>query len=122
MPLIFDDDEDDAPIVSNIRWIKSPDGGWSDANQQQTDKEIWDWQESMYISSCYLYYKRDKPVLDDKDFDPLWKMLQRNFHKLSPEFQARFNKDTLNTGFDTEYTDDEIKAALEWAERVKNES
>ena len=85
-----------------------------------TEEAIWRWQEEMFIYSCYLYDKEDRPILSDEIFDQHCKMLSKRYDKLSEEFKSRVPKEQLDasTALGLTYTDSDIAGANAWYDRV----
>ena len=52
-----------------MTWIRTANNGYSDTSQVVPWKEMLEWQETMYMYSCYLYYELDNPKLSDDSFD-----------------------------------------------------
>lgn len=51
-----------------------------------------------FMTSSYLYYKKDKAVLTDEDFDLLCKRLLENWNKAKHPHKRRIKKNDLEAG------------------------
>jgi NAD-dependent DNA ligase len=51
-----------------------------------------------FMSSSYLYYKKDKQVLSDEDFDRLCKRLLENWDKAKHPHKRRIKRKDLEAG------------------------
>lgn len=69
-----------------------------------------------YLMSSYLYYKEDRQVLTDEDFDRLAKRLLDNWDKVEHMHKHRISKEDLQagTGYAIQYTQRIINAAKNW--------
>ena len=69
-----------------------------------------------YLMSSYLYYKEDRQVLTDEDFDRLAKRLPDNWDKVEHMHKHRISKEDLQagTGYAIQYTQRIINAAKNW--------
>jgi NAD-dependent DNA ligase len=100
-----------------MTWIKTENGGYSDTCQAVSWQKMLEWQETMYLYSCYLYYELDNPKLSDGAFDYIVTLLERNYNDLSDRIKAVAPKGTLKTEahhIAHILTDDEKKEALVW--------
>ena len=69
-----------------------------------------------YLVSSYLYYKEDRQVLTDEDFDKLAKRLLDNWDKVEHMHKHLISKEDLQagTGYAIQYTQRIINAAKNW--------
>jgi len=69
-----------------------------------------------YLMSSYLYYKEDKQVLTDEDFDRLAKRLLDNWDSVEHMHKHLISKEDLQagTGYAIQYTQRIINAAKSW--------
>lgn len=69
-----------------------------------------------YIMSSYLYYVKDKQVLDDTDYDALCKRLLENWDDVKHPHKRRIRKGWLvaGTGYTMRYTNMMKSAAEQW--------
>lgn len=69
-----------------------------------------------YLMSSYLYYKEDRQVLTDEDFDRLAKRLLDNWDKVEHMHKHLISKEDLQagTGYAIQYTQRIINAAKNW--------
>jgi len=69
-----------------------------------------------YLMSSYLYYKEDRQVLTDEDFDRLAKRLLDNWDKVEHMHKHLITKEDLQagTGYAIQYTQRIINAAKSW--------
>ena len=69
-----------------------------------------------YLMSSYLYYKEDRQVLTDEDFDKLAKRLLDNWDKVEHMHKHLISKEDLQagTGYAIQYTQRIINAAKNW--------
>ena len=69
-----------------------------------------------YLMSSYLYYKEDRQVLTDEDFDRLAKRLLDNWDKVEHMHKHLISKEDLQagTGYAIKYTQRIINAAKNW--------
>ena len=71
-----------------------------------------------YLMSSYLYYKKDKQVLTDDEFDTLCKRLLDEWDSIEHMHKHLITKEDLQagTGYAIEYTNMIIGAAERWYE------
>ena len=69
-----------------------------------------------YLMSSYLYYKKDKQVLTDDEFDTLCKRLLDEWDSIEHMHKHLITKEDLQagTGYAIEYTNMIIGAAERW--------
>jgi len=69
-----------------------------------------------YLMSSYLYYKEDRQVLTDGDFDRLAKRLLDNWDSVDHMHKHLISKEDLQagTGYAIKYTQRIINAAKNW--------
>lgn len=69
-----------------------------------------------YLMSSYLYYKEDRQVLTDEDFDRLAKRLLDNWDSVDHMHKHLISKEDLQagTGYAIQYTQRIINAAKSW--------
>ncbi len=69
-----------------------------------------------YLMSSYLYYKEDRQVLTDEDFDRLAKRLLDNWDSVEHMHKHLISKEDLQagTGYAIQYTQRIINAAKNW--------
>ncbi len=69
-----------------------------------------------YLMSSYLYYKEDRQVLTDEDFDRLAKRLLDNWDNVEHMHKHLISKEDLQagTGYAIQYTQRIINAAKNW--------
>ena len=69
-----------------------------------------------YLMSSYLYYKEDRQVLTDEDFDRLAKRLLDNWDSVEHMHKHLISKEDLQagTGYAIQYTQRIINAAKSW--------
>jgi NAD-dependent DNA ligase len=69
-----------------------------------------------YLMSSYLYYKEDRQVLTDEDFDRLAKRLLDNWDSVDHMHKHLISKEDLQagTGYAIQYTQRIINAAKNW--------
>jgi NAD-dependent DNA ligase len=69
-----------------------------------------------YLMSSYLYYKEDKQVLTDEDFDKLAKRLLDNWDSVEHIHKHLISKEDLQagTGYAIQYSQRVINAAKNW--------
>ena len=69
-----------------------------------------------YLMSCCLYYKEDKQVLTDEDFDQLAKRLLDNWDSVEHMHKHLISKEDLQagTGYAIKYSQRIINAAKNW--------
>ncbi len=69
-----------------------------------------------YLMSSYLYYKEDRQVLTDEDFDRLAKRLLDNWDSVEHMHKHLISKEDLQagTGYAIKYTQRIINAAKNW--------
>ena len=69
-----------------------------------------------YLMSCYLYYKEDRQVLTDEDFDQLAKRLLDNWDSVEHMHKHLISKEDLQagTGYAIKYSQRIINAAKNW--------
>ena len=69
-----------------------------------------------YLMSSYLYYKEDRQVLTDEDFDRLAKRLLDNWDSVDHMHKHLISKEDLQagTGYAIKYTQRIINAAKNW--------
>ena len=69
-----------------------------------------------YLMSSYLYYKEDRRVLTDEDFDRLAKRLLDNWDSVEHMHKHLISKEDLQagTGYAIKYTQRIINAAKNW--------
>tara|TARA_R100001460_G_scaffold25725_5_gene51838 strand:+ start:2083 stop:2343 length:261 start_codon:yes stop_codon:yes gene_type:complete len=69
-----------------------------------------------YLMSSYLYYKEDRQVLTDGDFDRLAKRLLDNWDSVEHMHKHLISKEDLQagTGYAIKYTQRIINAAKNW--------
>ena len=69
-----------------------------------------------YLMSSYLYYKEDRQVLTDEDFDRLAKRLLDNWDKVEHMHKHLISKEDLQagTGYAIKYSQRIINAAKNW--------
>ncbi len=69
-----------------------------------------------YLMSSYLYYKEDRQVLTDEDFDRLAKRLLDNWDNVEHMHKHLISKEDLQagTGYAIQYTQRIINAAKSW--------
>lgn len=69
-----------------------------------------------YLMSSYLYYKEDKQVFTDKDFDKLAKRLLDNWDSVEHIHKHLLSKEDLQagTGYAIQYSQRVINAAKNW--------
>jgi|TARA_R100001460_G_scaffold2812_1_gene8832 NAD-dependent DNA ligase len=71
-----------------------------------------------YLMSSYLYYKEDRQVLTDEEFDKLAKRLLDNWDSVEHMHKHLISKEDLQagTGYAIQYTQRIINAAKNWME------
>ena len=76
-----------------------------------------------YLMSSYLYYKEDKQVLTDEQFDMLCKRLLENWDSVEHMHKHLISKHdlTAGTGYAIKYTNMIINSAHRWYELAQNE-
>ena len=69
-----------------------------------------------YLMSSYLYYKEDRQVLTDEDFDQLAKRLLDNWDSVEHMHKHLISKEDLQagTGYAIKYSQRIINAAKNW--------
>ena len=69
-----------------------------------------------YLMSSYLYYKEDRQVLTDEDFDRLAKRLLDNWDSVEHMHKHLISKEDLQagTGYAIQYTQRIINAVKNW--------
>ncbi len=69
-----------------------------------------------YLMSSYLYYKEDRQVLTDEDFDRLAKRLLDNWDSVEHMHKHLISKEDLQagTGYAIKYSQRIINAAKNW--------
>ena len=69
-----------------------------------------------YLMSCYLYYKEDRQVLTDEDFDQLAKRLLDNWDSVEHMHKHLISKGDLQagTGYAIQYSQRIINSAKHW--------
>jgi len=69
-----------------------------------------------YLMSSYLYYKEDRQVLTDEDFDRLAKRLLDNWDSVEHMHKHLISKEDLQagTGYAIQYSQRIINAAKNW--------
>ena len=69
-----------------------------------------------YLMSSYLYYKEDRQILTDEDFDRLAKRLLDNWDSVEHMHKHLISKEDLQagTGYAIKYTQRIINAAKNW--------
>tara|TARA_A100001391_G_scaffold71780_2_gene45776 strand:+ start:54 stop:314 length:261 start_codon:yes stop_codon:yes gene_type:complete len=69
-----------------------------------------------YLMSSYLYYKEDRQVLTDEDFDRIAKRLLDNWDSVEHMHKHLISKEDLQagTGYAIQYTQRIINAAKNW--------
>ena len=70
----------------------------------------------VYLMSSYLYYKEDRQVLTDEDFDRLAKRLLDNWDSVEHMHKHLISKEDLQagTGYAIKYSQRIINAAKNW--------
>ena len=76
-----------------------------------------------YLMSSYLYYKEDKYVLNDNDYDLLCKRIINEWDSITHVHKHFIDKDSLNagTGYTNEYNNRIISAACTWYQDYEKE-
>jgi|TARA_B110000285_G_C14521278_1_gene336663 hypothetical protein len=69
-----------------------------------------------YLMSSYLYYKKDKSVLSDGDYDMLCKRLYKEWDNVKHPHKHLIDKESLlaGTGYQLKYTNMIMGAAETW--------
>ena len=98
-------------------WIRTENGGFSDTEQQVPWKDILQWQVDMFFYSCYLYYVKDNPKLDDAGFDRIIEILEQYYEDLPDRIKHTCGPGQIKATshlFAHDLTEQEISSALKW--------
>lgn len=79
-----------------------------------TEAEIWEWQCSMHLWSCYLYEVEDNAPLPDPSYDNLCRFLLQRYETLPAWYRKRVKRSELESG-----TGARIARTLDDAEKRK---
>lgn len=107
------------PITEYVKedWERSSFGGSSHIPQQVFWQSILDWQVKMFFYSCYLYYVKDDPKLNDQEFDNINALLERHYDSLPDRIKHVCGPGEIKATahlFAYDLTEQEQKDALLW--------
>jgi len=76
---------------------------------------------SLYFMSSYLYYERNISIMADETFDLMCSRIAKEYGDITHMHKEKLDKESLaaGTGFDIEYTNLMIAAALDFNKRNK---
>tara|TARA_R110002153_G_scaffold29711_16_gene91267 strand:+ start:7249 stop:7539 length:291 start_codon:yes stop_codon:yes gene_type:complete len=76
-----------------------------------------------YLMSSYLYYKQDKSVLHDNDYDSLCKRIIKEWDSITHIHKHFISKESLEagTGYSNQYTNRIVGAACTWYKDYEKE-
>ena len=100
-----------------MAWVRTEFGGMTDTDQQVDWKNILQWQVDMFLYSCYLYYVRDNPKLDDNGFDRIVEILEQYYEELPERIKHVCGPGQIKATahlFAHDLSEEEKEAALEW--------
>lgn len=77
-----------------------------------------------YLMSSFLYYKYDRSVFSDEDFDYLCKRLLNNFNNIKHMHKHLIIKQDLESGsgYALQYTNMIMSSAISWYEHMKGKT